>query len=66
MPAQRRINTGVRVNFVARADKFRCPWFHTPTAVVFYNDGRGLSRRSPWFFTPITKVFHSKRPSGSP
>ena len=57
MPAQRRINTGVRVNFVARADKFRCPWFHTPTAVVYHNDGLCFSRPSPCFFTPTAVDF---------
>ena len=44
---------GIRANFVARADKFCCPWFFTPLPVVFHAVARGFSRRRPWLFRPI-------------
>ena len=38
---------GIRANFVARADKFCCPWFFTPLPVIFHADGRGFFTLSP-------------------
>ncbi len=47
------ISLPVPINFVARADKFCCPWFHTTTGNVFHYHHHGLSRRRAWIFRPI-------------